>query len=115
MTIVAGLEARLDAVIDGVLQQRLQHERRHQRVARHGVELPFDAQPLPSRSCSMPRYWRHSSTSRASGVSSRLSAISTRKSSAMSSSASSARRGSWRISDSTALMLLKRKWGRMRA
>ena len=69
----------------------------------------------PRRSCSRLRYWRHSSTSRASGARSRLSAISTRNRSAMSSSAASARRGSCGSATSTALMLLNRKCGRMRA
>ena len=96
------LARRLDAVIDGVLEQRLQHQRRHQRVARHALRCSSRrSSRSPRRSFSRSRYCRHSSTSSASGASSRLSRISTRKRSAMSSSALSARRGSLRTSDST--------------
>ena len=70
----ARLDTRLDAVVDGVLDQRLQHERRHQRVRAACCSMCQSTfSRSPSRSCSSSRYCRHSSTSRAIGVSSRLS------------------------------------------
>ena len=78
----------LDAVVDGVLEQRLEQERRDQRVGGHLVDVASaTSQPVAEPQLLDLQVLAASSISRAIGESSRLSAITTRKRSARSSSA----------------------------
>jgi hypothetical protein len=96
----------LDAVVDGVLDQRLQHQRRHHRVAGIVSVRQVTRRRSPSLRLSSARYWRTSSTSSAIGARRAVVGHEDAEEAAMSSSARSARRGSERMSDRTALMLL---------
>ncbi len=110
------LARRLDAVVDGVLEQRLQHERRHQRVARHAVQVPLDLQAV-----AQPQLLE------LEVLAAQLDLVGERRELAVVAHQHAKqvghvlqrrfRRASGRVrtSDSTALMLLNRKCGRMRA
>jgi hypothetical protein len=96
---LAASRGGLDAVVDGVLHQRLQHERRNQGVGRHLVDPPRHPQALAQAQRLDGEVLARERHLGEIGASVRLSAMSTRKSSAMSSSTCSARRGSVRTSE----------------